>query len=334
MPLLQMHEDFLDCLVERLGSADHALCVNALNLINALMRDSIVHGEDDEWPQLIVRLQELGVISAVESLMRGGALPDLVSPLLEFQGLNKVLLARWRGVAVDDAKYEHGAALQQLHFSSFRPDLPRSASSDKSQLNGADLDQAPHKWRRLGFQSEKPAREFGDAGFLGLMDLSEYVRRNIDTFQNTLLEQSILPPEQRCPVARASLSVTMLLYEYFDVESITNEDYSARLLSNMQGDNLERYIEPLLLHWERLHRAALTAFLKLWKDAGAVSRDYHKIEDLTRLLIGHVLGDHSRRGTTQEVEEQLVGACLGDVRKWQLVELEEAYDYAWGTDVE
>lgn len=334
MPLLQMHASFLDCLVEKLGSADHALCANALNLINALTRDSIINGPADEWPQMIIKLQELGVITAVEGLMRGGDLPDLVGPLLEFQGLTKVLLARWRGVRVESERAEHRAALRQLHASSFRPDQPQSGSSqsNKSQLNGSETERAQDKWRRLGFHSEKPAREFVDAGYLGLIDLSEYVRRNLDTFQNTLLEQSVMPPEQRCPVVRASLSVTMLLYEYFDVESITNKDIASSLPSHIEGSVLETHVEPLLLRWERLHCASVDAFFRLWKEAGAVTKDYHKIEDLTRLLIGKVLGNANRKGTTEQVERELANVGLNDVRKWQLTELEEAYGYAWGAD--
>ncbi|KAL1302524.1 hypothetical protein AAFC00_002910 [Neodothiora populina] len=328
MPLLQMHEEFLECLIEHLGSADHALCVNALSLINALMRVSIVSGTGDAWPQFVIRLQELGVLSAVEDLMRVPAPQDLSRCLLDFQNLIKVLLARCRRVALELEKYEHRSALNELHNASFRPDYPLSTSS-----NGSDSDRPSDKWRRLGFQSEKPASDFEDAGFLGLMDLSDYVRRNTDAFRNTLLEQSILPPDQRCPVARASLSVTMLLYEYFDVEKAVDDDAISGLPTSIGEDNLEQQIEPLLLHWERLHRASLLAFFRLWKEAGAVDKDYHKVEDLARLLIGTVLGRLDRKSPAEEVERKLVNASLSDVRKWQLSELDEAYDYAWGADL-
>jgi len=331
MPVLQDHDLFLDCLVDRLGSADHVLCANALKLINALMRDSIVNGVDDEWPKLIVRLQELGVISAVEGLMRRVVLSDMATPLLEFQGLTKVLLARWRTVRLEREKPEHREALNRLHVSSFRPDhrISLSSHSDTSQ---SEADRAPDKWRRLGFQSEKPMREFRDAGYLGLMDLTEYVRRNLDTFQDVLLEQSVIPVDQRCPAARASLSVTMLLYEYFDVESITDEDIDSSIPASADKDDMGSHIEPLLLRWERLHCAFLDAFMKLWKQAGAMTRDYNKIEDLTRLLIGNILRKSSRKGTVEDVEREVLGASLAQVRSWQIVELEEAYEYAWGVD--
>jgi len=64
-PAISMHPQFLEMLVSRLSSADHALCANSLQLINSLMRDAITNDMDNEWPRFIKRLQDLGVIKAV-----------------------------------------------------------------------------------------------------------------------------------------------------------------------------------------------------------------------------------------------------------------------------
>jgi engulfment and cell motility protein 1 len=64
-PAISMHPQFLEMLVNRLSSADHALCANSLQLINSLMRDAITNDGDNEWPRFIKRLQDLGVIKAV-----------------------------------------------------------------------------------------------------------------------------------------------------------------------------------------------------------------------------------------------------------------------------
>lgn len=64
-PAIAVFPDFLEMLVSRLSSADHALCANALQLINSLMRDAITNDSDTEWPRFIKRLQDLGVIKAV-----------------------------------------------------------------------------------------------------------------------------------------------------------------------------------------------------------------------------------------------------------------------------
>jgi engulfment/cell motility protein 1 len=119
VPLLRVHPNFLDCLVDKLASADHALCANALHLVNALMRDSVANGGETEWPKFINRLHELGVISGVENLMRGDSLHEIAEPILEFQNLMKILLARWRYILVDIDKPEHRRALKELHVYSF-----------------------------------------------------------------------------------------------------------------------------------------------------------------------------------------------------------------------
>ena len=64
-PALAVYPEFLEMLVSRLSSADHALCANALQLINSLMRDAMADESDLDWPKFIGRLQDLGVIKAV-----------------------------------------------------------------------------------------------------------------------------------------------------------------------------------------------------------------------------------------------------------------------------
>lgn len=332
--MLQTHDAFLDCLVDRLSSADHALCANALHLMNALMRDSIVNGGEDEWPRFITRLQELGVISGVEALMRGDAVADLVGPILEFQNLTKILLRRWRAVRVDVEKPEHRRALRQLDVSSFPPDY-RGSGSAKSAKGENEVDKhAPDMWRRLGFETESPAWEFEETGFLGMMDLAEFVRKNADMFQKELLEQSVMPVEKRCPIARASLSVTMMLYDHFEIDSGADDEGFAHMsVTTGRSDSRldsDRVIQPLLLRWEDVHAASLNVFLRLWKAAGAKGDEFHKIEDLVRLVIGRVVGEADRRASTERVQHELGSVTLPVVRQWQLEDLEEVYDQVWG----
>lgn len=64
-PAIDVQPQFLEMLVSRLASADHALCANSLQLINSLMRDAITNDADYEWPKFIQALQGLGVIKAI-----------------------------------------------------------------------------------------------------------------------------------------------------------------------------------------------------------------------------------------------------------------------------
>ncbi|RAH61777.1 hypothetical protein BO85DRAFT_474359 [Aspergillus piperis CBS 112811] len=327
-PAIAIYPQFLEMLVNRLSSADHALCANALQLINSLMRDSITNEADTEWPKFIQKLQDLGVIRAVYSLMQGTALQDHVHPLIEFQSLTKVLLRKWREIPLDLERPEHRRALKGIYVAS-----SHERSQEKGLDNGDEMKQSKkhssEKWRRLGFETESPSMQFEDTGFLGMMDLADYVRNHQDEFQKMLLEQSTKLPQQRCPIARASLSVTSILYQHFEVDKSEMDDSKGYLLLESRS-NLDKLFEPLLLHWTRLHVAGLHAFFRLWKATGAEVEDYGKIVELVRILIESVVGGAPRTKDVQEVEEELTNFEYGRLRELQMELLGLTYEDAWG----
>lgn len=338
-PAIDKHPQFLEMLVSRLSSADHALCANALQLINSLMRDSITNDEESEWPKFIKRLQDLGVIRAVYFLMQGSALQDHAHPLIEFQSLTKLLLRKWKNVAVDLEKPDHRRALKGIHLAS-NPDKKEAGGSSAggSSENGTtsgenDIRKSrkhnPEKWRRLGFPSESPAAEFHEMGFLGMMDLTDYVRKHQDDFQKMLLEQSTKPAEQRCPFARASLAVTSVLYEHFEVEKSATDDAKNYLVLESRS-NFDKVFKPLLLHWSRIHVAALHAFFRLWKATSAEVADFDKIVELVRILVESVVGGAPRTKDVQDVEEELDDFEYQRLRELQMELLELTYEDAWG----
>ncbi|XHG08068.1 hypothetical protein AWENTII_011195 [Aspergillus wentii] len=327
-PAIAIYPQFLEMLVSRLSSADHALCANALQLINSLMRDSITNDSEVEWPKFIQKLQDLGVIRAVYVLMQGTALQDHAHPLIEFQSLTKVLLRKWRGVALDLEKPEHRRALKGVHLAS-NPEK----NYDKAVGNGDDTRRSrrhnPEKWRRLGFESENPVVEFQEMGFLGMMDLADYVRNHQDEFQKMLLEQSSKTASQKCPISKASLSVTSMLYEHFEVDKSEMEDAKSYLILESRS-NLDKLFKPLLLHWTRLHVAGLHAFFRLWKSTGAEAEDFEKIAELVRILVESVVGGAPRTKDIQDVEEELADFGYHRLRELQMELLELTYEDAWG----
>ncbi|EKG17686.1 Engulfment/cell motility ELMO [Macrophomina phaseolina MS6] len=312
-------------LVSRLSSADHALCANALQLINSLMRDAITNDSEAEWHTFIKKLHDLGVIEAVYTLMQSSALQDLAHPLFEFQSLSKVLLRKWRELKVDLEKSEHRRALKGLHLAS-NPERPPSSKSKGSK---GSKKHHPEKWRRLGFEGESPSWEFEQTGYLGLMDLSDYVRTHEDAYQKLLLEQSIQLPEQRCPIARASLAVTLILYDHFEVDKCENEDQQRYTILESRT-NFDRAFRPLLLQWSRLHRSGLQAFLRLWQATGAETEDFQKVEELVQILIEQVVGHAPRQKDLQEVEDELTEFDYKRLRELQIELLELTYEDAWG----
>ncbi len=325
-PAIAIYPHFLEKLVSSLSAADHALCANALQLINALMRDAITNDGQAEWPRFIKRLQDLGVIKAVYNLMQSNALQDLAHPLLEFQALTKVLLRKWRDVPVDLHKPEHRRALKAIHLAS---NPGKSAEPLEDSEDGKEKKHNPEKWRRLGFETETPGFEFEETGYLGMMDLADYVRKNENTFQTLLLEQSTLLPRTRCPIARASLAVTTILYDRFEVDGSDLDDTKAYLALETRS-NYDKIFKPLILQWSRLHLAGLHAFFRLWKVTGAEREDFLKLVDLVRVLLDAVIGDTKRDTSIQEVEKMVQDYDCERLRKLQMENLQLVYEDTWG----
>lgn len=333
-PAVAVHPQFLELVIQQLQSADHALCANALMLINALIRDALSTDSDakstmtngDEWPTLIKKLQDLGLIRAVYSLMRSSALQDLAHPMLEFQSLTKVLLRKWKEVRVDVERTEHRRALKSLHLSS-NPERPQANGHSRENSRGSKRHN-PEKWRRLGFESESPAQEFDTAGFLGLMDMTDYVRKYEDGFQKLLLEQASNPLSDRLPVARASLAVSMILYEHFEVDRADLEDTRGhRGIDMTDHDALFR---PLLLQWSRLHAAGLHAFFRVWKATGAKQDDFDKVTELVRILIEQVVGQAPRTKDILETEDEFQEYDVPRLRDLQMDLLRLSFEDKWG----
>ncbi|KAI4106664.1 MAG: hypothetical protein L6R37_002056 [Teloschistes peruensis] len=322
-PAIAIHPEFLEMLVSRLSSADHALCANALQLINGLMRDAISNEGEAEWPKFVARLQDLGVISNVYTLMQSTAVQDLAHPLLEFQGLTKTLLRKYRDVPIDLHRPEHRRALKGVHLSS-NPDR----SSDLVE-DGKDKKHNPEKWRRLGFETENPGAEFEEAGYLGMMDLVDYVRKQELSYQKTLLEQSILPPRTRCPIARASLAVTVMLYDLFEAERSDLDD-SKSYLALESKSSYDRIFKPLILQWSRIHLAGLQAFFRLWKATGAEREEFAKLVDLVRVLLETVVGGAKRETSVEEVETEIREFDHQRLRQVQMELFHMAYEDTWG----
>lgn len=327
-PVTQAYPQFLEMLVTRLSSADHALCANALQLINSLMRDAVTTG-GPEWPKFIKRVQDLGVIRAVYTLMQSSALQDLAQPLLEFQTLTKLLLRKWRDVAVETKRPEHQRAVKGI----------REVAGKAIELEGqeeAKLTGKPRQtvskaepWRRLGFAGEHIEPEFEEVGFLGMMDLADYVRKNEDGFEKLLLEQGIVPPEQRCPMARASIAVTAVLYEHFEIDKPDLEDIKEYLALDSRN-SVDRLFKPMLLQWSKLHTAGLQAFCRLWKATGAQLSDFDKVSELVRILIDQVVGGAVRTKEISTIEEEIATFDCQNLRELQMELVELAYEDSWG----
>lgn len=321
-PAIEQFPNFLEMLVSRLSSADHALCANSLQLINALMRESVMNGTDEEWPIFIKRMKELGAIKAVYTLMQGSGLQDLAGPLVDFQTLMKLLLRKWRDVPVDLERPEHKRQFKTIYLGA-NPERRRNKTDDadgEEQHRQRD----PERWRRIGFQTAHPAEEFEETGFLGMMDLTDCIKASEDGFRRLLQEQSTTPADRRCPIAKASLAVSSILFDHFEIERPDSEE------AHRSSGQYDKVFKPSLLQWPRLHTAGLQAFFRLWATTGAHVEDFTKIEELVRILIEQVVGSALRTQDVSEIEQELANYELRELRKLQMDLLELTHEDIWG----
>ncbi|PHH64034.1 hypothetical protein CDD82_1808 [Ophiocordyceps australis] len=345
-PAVAVFPQFFELVIQQLDSADHALCANALMLINALLRDAVCASPSapdgawsnattgDDWASFVKRLHDLGLVQAVYKLMQSSSIQDLVHPLLEFQSLSKAIMAKWRQVRVHLGDAQHRRLLKSIHVAS-APEANGSLEQWQTQA-GPEHHQEHHQehqpkadmWRRLGFATESPAQDFEQTGFLGMMDLTDYVGRHEDAFQKLLLEQAAKPVAQRCPIARASLAVTAILYQEFDIDKADADD--AKGHDGADAKEHDRLFRPLLLQWPRLHTAGLQGFVRIWKATGAEQDDFEKVVQLTRILVEQVVGQASRTRSIVEVEDEMLEYETARLRQVQMQLLEGAFEATWG----
>ena len=81
---------------------------------------------------------------------------------------------------MDLEKPEHRRALKGIHLAS-NPERPDKTERPDDVRRSRRHN--PEKWRRLGFETESPAWEFEEVGFLGMMDLTDFIRKHEDGFQ-------------------------------------------------------------------------------------------------------------------------------------------------------
>ncbi|KAG5950326.1 hypothetical protein E4U53_005261 [Claviceps sorghi] len=355
-PAVAVYPQFFELVIQQLRSADHALCASALMLINALIRDAISSspstnscpggsaaanagtGAGEDWAKLVMRLQDLGLDKAVYRLIQSSSIQDLAHPALEFQSLTKVILRKWRQVRVDLERPDHRRAMKSLHLASApvkssNGNLSVNSTSDATDKKDGKDDMAAirkqkrEKWRRLGFRTESPAHDFDQTGYLGVMDLADYVQRHEDGFQKLLLEQAAKPARKRCPIARASLAVTMILYEHFEVDE---EDAKGHQGLEVKDHDHDRLFHPLLLQWSRLHTAGLLGFFRIWKATGAELEDFDKVAELVRILVEQVVGRASRTKDILETEDEILEFDIAQLRELQMELLELSFENTWG----
>ncbi|RGB42768.1 ELMO/CED-12 family-domain-containing protein [Rhizophagus diaphanus] len=286
--------NFFSTLVQRLSSADYVLCSNSLCLINALMR----HVTDHHWESFMDMMIKLKVRKAVALLMNGVHGDELSKHLLEFQSLFVRQAYRWKRTQVSLHIPSHKAMLEELWAK-------------------ANLPEEGGKWRKIGFATEAPKWEIQRVGYLGLENMHGFMKKDIDDYQKTILEQHNRPAERRCPFAKTSIEVTELLCDYWDVST---------------GYTTSTSFQPLLLAFEKIHYITVKSFFRLWNEMEATVDDFPKVSALVRSQLKFALRDEATK-QLYEFEKDMLEVEYKVIRDRQLKELELGDDLLSKTPV-
>ncbi|PWN49241.1 hypothetical protein IE53DRAFT_155849 [Violaceomyces palustris] len=302
---IQKEDSFLHTLVNRLGSADTTLCLYSLSLLNSL----ISNVTDNLFEEFIAEMERLNASKAVARLMDSNRGDELSSSILEYQK-NAIWVAhRKLRTAVTPTEKRHVTALSYIWLQARITDAAaaQEPDSDPGDHAGARL-----KWRRLGFSSESVAREFGKVGWLGLECLESFVRTDPDLYAKMVLEQINRAEERSCPIGRASIEVTEILADHWDIES---------------GYTTSTAFLPFVLFFQKVHHLALRFFVRMWTESGAAASDFPRVSALVRSQVKEALKDENTK-TWFEIERDFLDSEYRTARDRQMKELEVEDDYS------
>ncbi|KAE8212868.1 hypothetical protein CF327_g3519 [Tilletia walkeri] len=299
---------FLNTLVQRLGSPDTTLCMNSLSLINSLLR----HVTENYFDALTSELESYGISRAVTRLMDSNRGDELTTSILEYQN-NYIRMARQRlRTTVTPADKRHVSALSYIWLQANLSDtanFPPSPGGDRSSMGGGG---SKMKWRKLGFFSENVTKEFAQTGLLGLECYESFVKSDPEVYAQIISEQLNRPEDRRCPFGRASIEVTDVLADFWNIES---------------GYTSSTEFMPFLLSFQRVHNLALHFFLRMWNDSGAAASDFNRVSALVRSQIKESLRKEGSKSWL-DLERDFLESDYRHVRDRQMREIEVDDDFS------
>ncbi|KAI8342715.1 ELMO/CED-12 family-domain-containing protein [Chlamydoabsidia padenii] len=280
----------LSTLIQRLQSQDYALCLNSLDLQTAMLR-TVTEEHQNELPE---KLEQLNTKKYIVRLMNNHPSEELRRHLLDYQTalIRNVNQRRKTPVSSHNAK-----DMKMLN------DIWEAAKVDGIQVPGA------RKWKKLGFSSESPQREFARTGKFGLQRMHTFVMENKDLFAKMILEQIHRPENKRCLFARTSCESTELLFSQWDITT----GYKAAEL------------EPILMYFDRVQATTIRLFFRLFQDMKATNADFSKVSALVRSQLRAVFRSDEVKDIS-EFERVMDGTPYQVIRDRRLKELEWADD--------
>ncbi|RKP05684.1 ELMO/CED-12 family-domain-containing protein, partial [Thamnocephalis sphaerospora] len=291
---------FLPALVGRLGSTDYVLAQLSLALINSVSMH--VTPEYAGWYQM--ELDRLGVRKAVMRLMQLNPGEEMGKHLLDFQQIILRLQHRLKHTQVGPTTPGAKELLDGVWRAARVTDSDRQVAEETSSWTG-DV-----QWRLIGFETENPWKEMQRVGLLGLIHMRHYVQSDVDHFAKLIIEQLNRSAARRCPYARASMEITELLSDQWNIGS---------------GYAPATTFQPLQLVLEDVHTTTLLAFFRAWNHMEAAVEDFDKVSALLRSHVRYTLHEE---GCTSlfEFERAMLETPYEVMRSRQLKDLEQEDD--------
>ncbi|KAI8058067.1 ELMO/CED-12 family-domain-containing protein [Syncephalis plumigaleata] len=286
---MSTESDFLSSLVGRLSASDYVLAQLSLALVNA-MSTHVTAEYSTEYQR---ELDRLGARKLVMRLMQLNPGEEMGKHLLDFQ---QIIL-----------RHQHQLKYTQLGR---KPRAARITEADKKVAIEASGWTGEVKWRLLGFDTENPWKEMQRVGLLGLKHMYHYVQSDADHFAKLIIEQLNRTSRRRCPYAHASIEVTELLSDQWNIGS---------------GYAPATAFQPLQLVMEDVHTTTLLAFFRAWNHMEATTEDFDKVSALVRSHVQYTLQE-SDITSLFDYERAMLETPYEVMRARQLKDLEDEDD--------
>ncbi|KAI7892986.1 ELMO/CED-12 family-domain-containing protein [Mucor mucedo] len=244
---IESETTLIPTLVDRLVSQEYLLSITSMSLLTAMMK----YVTDEYRSILSSAYDNSNLKKNILRLMNNHPSDELKLMILEYQA-----------VFIQNISMRHGTAVSMHN--------PRHINMLNDIWDAAHVDQIDipgnKKWKKLGFTSEVPQREFGRTGVFGLEEMHLFVIQNKDLFAKLISEQLHRPEGKRCPFAKASIEVTDLLCS----------------LWNITSTNTIAEFQPLLLSFNHVHSTTLQTYFRIFRDMEATTFDFSKVSALVR----------------------------------------------------
>ncbi|KAI8374804.1 ELMO/CED-12 family-domain-containing protein [Blakeslea trispora] len=288
---MEKEPTLITILVDRLLSQEYLLSTTSMSLLTAMLR----YVTDEYRSALSNSYDSSNLKKNVLRLMNNHPSSEMKALILDYQAAVILNISSLYSMSVSAQNPRHNRMLQ---------DIWKAADIENIDVPGAK------RWKKIGFTTEAPQRDFNRTGVLGLEEIHHFAVNNKDLFAKMILEQIHRPENKRCPFARASVEVTELLCSHWNINSSSN------VISEFQ---------PLIHDFRHVHSTTLQTYFRIFHDMEATIYDFSKVEALVRSQLRFALHSASAYDIN-EFDRSMFGTPYQQIKDRRLKELEWADD--------